>query len=228
MILVNKHGQIFDQPYIMKGIILTGAVRKAVTKYEELTSGMKIQANAPRIPNFPKKDVNIIVALVIDTGTEPLVLCSNGCTLWYSDVIKKFNITNMKAPSWKTMQHVPLDLSKVKFQAGDVIKSINYFKNDSGYLLYDPSRTRALRVTSLATNYRKIPSEVNGIVFDKYQMAESILDCIPEPRISPSKIKEETNFKGYPTFHGTYFVDEESTMEFTSEKGALNVSSIRE
>lgn len=229
MILVNKHGAISEQPYIQKGTIFTGKVRKVVTKYEELSAGIKIQADAPRVPNFPKKDVNIIVAFVIDTGTEPLVLCSNGCTLWYSDVIKKFNLIQMKSPAWKTMQHVPLDLSKVKFQAGDIIRSVNYFKNDAGYLIYDPSKTRALRVVSLAENgYTKVPSEMNANIFDKYQIAESILDCIPEPRISPSKIRDDRVFKGYPTFHGTYFVDELSSMEFTSEKGVLNVSSICE
>lgn len=226
MILVNKHGNIFEQPYIQTGNIFTGKIRKVVTKFEDLSAGIKIQANTTGIPNFPKKDVNIIVAFVIDTGAEPLVLCSNGCTLWYSDVIKKFNLTNMKAPAWKSLQHVPLDLSKIKFQAGDIIRSVNYFKNDAGYLLQDPSRTRSLRVIN-TKEYPKIPSEINANIFDKYQIAESILDCIPEPRISPSKIREDKVFKGYPTFHGTYFVDERSSMEFTSEKGVLNVSSIR-
>ena len=100
--LVDKHGKITNQKYVNcdRGLILVGKIRKVTNKIDRVTAGTKIIAKESSISCFPKKDVNIIVAFIIDTGGEPLVLCSNGHTLWYTDMLEKFERVSKKAKRW--------------------------------------------------------------------------------------------------------------------------------
>ena len=150
----------------------------SINKIEKLSVGTKIIAKESGIASFPKKDVNIIVSIIIDGPHEPLVLCSNGCTLWYSTIMEKFELITMKSKRWKTLQHIPLDLSKIKFQAGDIVVGQTDYKNKTGYLLYIPITTNNIRALPI-TSYNH-PSDT--FVFDKYFISDAIFDCIPTPR----------------------------------------------
>jgi hypothetical protein len=94
--------------------------RKVTNKIDDLSVGMKIVAKEPYIYMFPKKDVNIIVAFIIDQMREPLVFLSNGLTLWLSDVKSKFTVIPMTSKKWKKMAHSPI-INEFKLQPGDVI-----------------------------------------------------------------------------------------------------------
>jgi len=198
-ILSDKEGNISESKYIdgRYGIINTGKIRKVTNKIDELLAGTKIISEVAGISCFPKKDVNIIVAFIIDTGREPLVLCSNGCTLWYNDVIEKFKKIPLKSKQWETLNHVPLDLSKIKFQAGDIVNGTRDFKDSYGYLLYNPSTTRALR----ALRIQNLHSYNESYVLDQCMTKECKLDCIPAPRIIPAKIAETGILKGFLNLH---------------------------
>jgi hypothetical protein len=211
-ILTDKSEKLSEVVYVdlqRSGAIYVGKVRKVTNKFEKLSVGTKIIAKEAGIYCFPKKDVNIVVAIIIDGPFEPLVLCSNGCTLWYSDVIEKFKKVTMKSKKWATLQHVPLDLSKIKFQAGDIIVGQRNYTSSLGFLL-SGEITRQLRATPLEV-YSGYPDSYS---FDRYFQADSIFDCIPAPRLGP-KNQGELGYKyGFPDFHGNCLIAEDQTSKY--------------
>lgn len=100
-----------------------GIIRKVVARYGEWSSGDKLRANVPRLTNFPKKDVNAIIAIIADGFTKyPLALCSNLCTLWMNEeTINKFDVYKRNDPKWKT-KIAKFDVNKIKIQYGDIFR----------------------------------------------------------------------------------------------------------
>ncbi len=222
-ILIDKNEKLTEEPYINStGYIATGKIRKVTNKFENLSVGTKIIAKEAGIAAFPKKDINIIVSIIIDGPYEPLVLCSNGCTLWYSTVMEKFERITMKSKRWKTLQHTSLDLSKIKFQTGDIIAGQKDYLNKYGYILFIPHLTNTLRAIPL--NYYS--SSYEAYVFDKYFISDAIFDCIPNPRIGPSKQTELGKIKAFYDFHGGTIPNSQgSEYSFINERGDIDVSS---
>jgi len=117
----NENKELIPYIDIRDNIINIGDVRKISTSYENVRSGMKIRANVKGITNFPKKDTNIIIGFITDTGEDqPLVLCSNCCTLWVEDLINNFTIIPKSSKAWTKSNHAPIDISKIKPQVGDL------------------------------------------------------------------------------------------------------------
>lgn len=222
-ILANREGSLSQEKYIDQhnGVISTGRIRRVTNKIEKLKVGTKIIAKKGGVFAFPKKDVNIIVAFIVDGPYEPLVLCSNGCTLWYSTVMEKFTRISMASKKWKSLSHAPLDLSKIKLQAGDIINGQSDYRIKQGYLLYDPIQTRALRALPLEC-YTNAP---NSYSFDKYFMQNALFDCIPNPRIGPKNQTELGSVHGYFDFHGGIIPDptNKSVFTFINERGENDV-----
>lgn len=104
-------------PYMSaKGFVRVGAIRKMADEFEGYRVGSRIKAKIAGISNFPKKDINKIVAFITDTGCQPLVLLSNGCTLW-PRYLSHFDIDQ---PSCFDQELAPFDSSKIKIQPGDI------------------------------------------------------------------------------------------------------------
>lgn len=201
-ILTDKNEKISEELYVngATGFVMAGKIRKVATSYEGLTVGTKIIAKKGGITAFPKKDVNIVVAIIIDSPHEPLVLCSNGCTLWYSNVIKNFDHISIKSSAWTKRDHVPLNSSKIKFQAGDIINSIrnNYYTEEGLILMYNNnSNTMKVMPLSYYSNRHDY-----SYTFDKYVASDAIFDCIPNPRIGPTKQIELGKVPAFYDFHG--------------------------
>ncbi len=221
-ILMDKTENLTEVKYVLgnQGYILTGKIRKVTNKFEKLSVGTKIIAKEAGIAAFPKKDANIIVSIIIDGPHEPLVLCSNGCTLWYSTVMSKFERVTMKAKRWKTLQHAPLDLSKIKFQAGDIINGQNDYRSKEGYLLFVPSTSNTVRALTL-TYYT---GGSDSFVFDKYFASDAVFDSIPTPRIGPTKQLELGKTNGFYDFHGGMSGEYGSSYySFINERGDIDV-----
>lgn len=217
-ILIDKEGKLSETQYVdgYTGIIHTGRIRKVTNKVGRLSAGTKIRATVAGIPCFPKKDVNIIVAFVIDTNREPLVLCSNGCTLWLSDVQENFKRITLKSKQWPKLDHAPLDLSKIKFQAGDIINGLKDYKSKYGYLLYGPSTTRALRAMPLEY-FGGYPESYS---LDRYMTRECRLDCIPAPRVSPAKIEQVGVLRGMLDLHSYDVFENNLSTRYLNQRRA--------
>ena len=201
--LSDKNGKASNHLYISsrRSLIKVGTIRKITNKWEDLSAGMKIVANQAGIAMFPKKDCNIIIGFLYDTGgEEPLVLCSNACTLWYSDVITKFNITPMSDKKWKNLQHASMNPSKMRFQAGDLINGQSNFHADHGYLGYRPLDSRTIRALQLSyfADYEE------SYVFDKRFTRDVIFDGFPNPRLTGSQEESLGFVNAFPNFHGMY------------------------
>jgi len=217
-IVIDKESNLSEVEYVdgYRGIIHTGKVRKVTNKVGRLSAGTKIRATVAGITCFPKKDVNIIVAFIIDTNREPLVLCSNGCTLWLNDVMENFKRITLKSKQWPTLDHAPLDLSKIKFQAGDIINGLKDYKSKHGYLLYGPSTTRALRAMPM----EYFGSYPESYSLDRYMTRECRLDCIPAPRVSPAKIEQVGVLRGMIDLHSYDVFENNLSTRYLNQRRA--------
>lgn len=222
--LIDNNNNIYNYPYVKNtSIIKIGEIRKITNIYNDLSAGMKITANTKGIPMFPKKDTNIIIGFLYDTGgPEPLVLCSNTCTLWYSDVIEKFNIIKKDDVTWKRKKHAPINLSKIKYQAGDLIK-YNNDNSDTGFLVYKTQETNVIRATHLYLYY----SRTDFYSFDNHFIESVTFDCFPNPRMTTSQNIDFGKISAVPNFHGMFiYTAIKSHYNFINDKrSVINVSS---
>ena len=227
--LVNKNNDITNFKYIdgQEKIAKLGSVRKIINKWDVLSAGMKIIANKAGISMFPKKDTNIIIGFLYDTGgSEPLVLCSNANTLWYSDVIEKFNVIKMDDARWKKKIHAPIVPSKMRYQAGDILKGRSYYKNVSGYLAYKSIYGRTIRAINI--NEYCLQSTSNTFKFDKIFTEDVIFDSFPNPRYTASQENLLGFINVYPNFHGMFTEAHNGESQYSvinDRRSILNVSS---
>jgi len=217
-ILMDKNSTLSQEIFVSNQIVRIGYIRKIVTKFEELSSGTKIIATDGNISNFPMKDVNIVIGIIVD-GPNPLVLCSNGCTLWYQDVMEKFKHIPMSSAVWKTKDHTPLDPKKIKFQAGDVvIPSYADSSKDHGYLMIQTNDSRSLK-------YHPLSYYSNGglesYTADKSFQDECVLDCIPNPRISKSQQDIDGFVPANANFNGGFVPVEGSAFLYLTDPRSL-------
>ena len=219
-VLEDKNGKLTITEYIdiTHGIIFVGRIRRIVNEYEKVLAGTKIIAEKGYIPNFPKKDTNIIIGFITDTGRDdPLVLCSNGCTLWYSFMMKNFKRVTMKSSKWKNLQHVPLDIRKIPFQPGDIIQYKGFDENRSGWVIYLNNHSTQKIVKAAYSRYISTHS------LDSYIKDSSYFDCIPNPRIPRKDINLENCRNGYTNYHGHFIENSISKFRFIDEGSFLNV-----
>ena len=167
--------------------------------------------------------MNIIIGFITDTGgDEPLVLCSNCQTIWFNDMIANFKRVTMRSKNWATLDHAPIDLSRIKPQAGDLLNGTNQYSQDLGYVgAYTPDYKN---VRAQVLEYYTAYPESYGIdsAFSKEYVYEGILN----PRLSPTQIKEYGFIKGFPNFHGLFYHSPAANTRFINEPGRiLNVSS---
>lgn len=201
--LKDKDGKIKSVQYIKKeGIIIyvnIGAIRKIQTKYEGITSGTKIRAIKSGISNFPKKDVNIIIGFLTDTGAEPLVLCSNCCTIWYSDLIINFELIQRSSVKWGKFKHTPIIISKIKYQCGDIISGVDGFPQT---ILANVTFAQGLHLADIRDFSRNYfyTNKANLQQLKNYYIRHGFIT----PRYSISQISTFPKFSGVPNFHGSY------------------------
>lgn len=198
-ILSDKDGNITEELYVCGtyGTIFKGRIRKIENACSGVSAGTKIIATETGMPHFPKKDTNIIVGFITDTGGEPLVLCSNGCTLWFTDMMEKFKRITIKSKQWANLKHAPI-VTNIKYQAGDIIQGHKDYKSKMGWLVFKTSGRSSLKVLNLE-NY---VSYIDYYILDNYIKSCTRLDCIPNPRLGPTKQAEVGYTSGWPNFHG--------------------------
>jgi len=223
-ILVDKHNKITQVPYIKKTpdggsysmIIDIGKIRRVVTSHNGISAGTKIIATAGKISNFPKKDVNIIVGFIIDID-EPLVLCSNGCTLWFSDMMANFKRIPITSTKWKTLQHAPLDISKITFQPGDRVKRPE--RSGQSYMVMRYDHQKAARILP--------ESRTNDTYPLNDQMKSSLIfDCIPNPRLSKAVQDQKRSVPAFTDDYGKFYKTDLTNHAFyflEDERSLVNV-----
>lgn len=175
-------------------IVLLGLLRKVVLEYEGVSAGSRIVCKRNRIPCFPKKDINEIVAFVVDHVSEPLVLCSNGCTIWWSVLSASFEVLNKTSKAY-SKELAPI--KRIRFQTGDLVctdDNVGWYYCDS--------------VRDLDNIFSYVPCGVDSPIVG-----------IPEPRV-PVKYTTNPNFHkpGYSLGHGTFYVNDGFTQMLDHNK----------
>lgn len=197
-------------------VVNIGIIRKVESSCGEWKSGDKIKANSPGITNFPKKDVNTIIAFINDGSTKyPLALCSNLCTLWMKeDIISKFNVIPYNTAIWKKVESTPYDVSKLKWQHGDsmirkggTIPTINFLGKKGG--------------TQYGFEYHYITSSGSiewGSTITKNRLNEYYeRHGFIMPRVSAAN-PNLRSLKGYPNMLGGFIVNNQSRVNIKSEQ----------
>lgn len=201
-VLNDKNGKVSEIEYYdyKTANINVGKIRKITNEFGGIKSGSKIISKDTKVAGFPKKDVNIIIGFLTDTGTsEPLVLCSNCLTLWFSD-LQKFKIINYKAKGWDKAQHAPIDLSKIKYQAGDFIQGVNDVRTVGGWFVWSNEASK-LRTTPC----EYLISYPDSYALDGKFITNTLLDVIPNPRLTLTQIGEMGGYvRGFPNCHGGF------------------------
>jgi hypothetical protein len=203
--------------------INVGRIRKITNHFGRVTAGTKIIATKGYIPHFPKKDVNIIIGFITDTGgDDPLVLCSNCCTLWYSEMMENFKRVTMKSKKWPELAHAPIDITKIKPQPGDIVNGTTELKSDGGWLVIRNLDHKVPKIVSLRyTTYSDLYS------MDTYTRNHVQFDCIPNPRISPTDQGKAMIYNAWPNFHGLFIESKVSQIKFLEDgRSLLHVSDL--
>lgn len=219
-ILADKHGKLSEVQYVIgrSGIINVGRVRKITNEYGGVTSGTKIKSKIAGLPHFPKKDTNIIIGFITDTdGKDPLVLCSNCCTLWFSDLKHNFTKMSMKNKKWASTPHAEIDISKIKYQPGDILIGSGDYSNSTGWMITNVESQEAPKALDL--RYYSIYPEYYTL--DKYVIANTRFDCIPNPRFTAKERNESTKFTGWANFHGIFYKCKHSNIYFMNDERSV-------
>jgi len=122
------------------GHVHVGAIRKISRNFNDLSAGTLIQAKHSGILGFPKKAINRVVSIIIDS-TPPLILCENGLTISSDTFAENFNIITSTTRRIET-----INLNKILWHSGDlcVYRDNLYVFNDDNthlgklYMLVDP------------------------------------------------------------------------------------------
>ncbi len=207
--LKEPNGVISLVVYVDDNIIQIGKIRHIIKSFDKLNFSDKIKAKVVGICNFPKKDTNMIIGFLTDTGGQHLVLCSNGCTLWYEDVLKNFDIFTTKDKKWKKLSVAEIKVEKIKCQPGDLV-----FKFDTAYLIGD----------NCSLSYKKPFHEIH-ITYNTVKRNESDFrfNNFLAPRVSQKDLFESiTNCNLVPNYLGTYKkVKMKFCIEFPIDKRSI-------
>jgi len=214
---LNKKVQ-FKIPYInfRDSLVNLGVVRKVESHCGGWKSGDKIRANLAGIPNFPKKDVNTIIAFINDGSTKyPMALCSNLCTLWMNeDTDMKFDVIPFKSKNWNKFENIPFDTTKIKWQHGDYFKTSRVALSTTKFLARRPG-TKFSFEYHYSTNWGNLEW---GTSITKNDLNEYKRHGILTPRISMATPRSSANKKGYPNMLGGYILDSTSRVRLMSEQ----------
>jgi len=218
-VLSDKMGNLEVVPFITEnGKIAAGRVRKIVAEMNGIKSGTKIVAKETSIYCFPKKDANIIVGFLSDTAAnEPLVLCSNGLTLWLSD-LEKFDLIPFTSRKWKTLEHAPIvDQYSIKLQPGDVVKGNAGYGIDD-FLIYKHVDSKTTLRALLFSYFHAYAESVS--VSNNFRYSVSF-DCIPNPRVSSADIETIGYAAGYPNLFGGINPNQLSSLQFIADPRSI-------
>jgi hypothetical protein len=231
VLLEDQHGNKSEHTYLKKSLsnftVNVGTLRHIEKEYKGITSGTKIKANKAGISNFPMKDTNIIIGFLTDTGGDiPLVLCSNGTTLWGDDLIENFNLTTMRNKKWKSLKHVPIiDQRYFKFQPGDMT-TVPYNRNHFVQNLITIQFKGERLVCQYLTEEQAINPSYSGYFVPEIK---PIVDRIGflNPRYSQKQLQTQKFVTAYPNFHGMYNFNPDIRMKYyADERRFTNVSDL--
>lgn len=208
--LVNKNNNKYSN----------GVIRKIFESHENVLRNSVIKAKEGGISNFPKKDLNKIIGFIMDAGNEPLVLCSNCCTLWYSDLIEQFDIFS---PGEMDNRNItPINLDKIKTQDGDLFTYHELVLRNPIYLIYESIYSYVSQTLSVIS-ISNINSYFNEVRKSSTFERDYIRHGLILPRLKKTELLRRAKIKGMPNFKGCIYETTQSRLAFRkNEKREVN------
>jgi hypothetical protein len=128
----------------------------------------------------------------------------------------------MKSKKWASLKHTTIDISKIKYQPGDIVQGVRDYKSQSGWFVFKTKASNSLKIL----DFSYFASYAEYFTLDKYITANSTLDCIPNPRISPKNQGEMGLAGAWPNLHGHFFTCEAAEFKLINdERSMVNVQS---
>lgn len=211
--LQDQYNNTSLKPFIIGDQVQLGYIRKIELSLEGINNGDKIRAHVPGIPLFPKKDANEIVGFFTDGTDMPLVLCTNGCTLWLDDLLEKFDVIKPEARNYNRTNVASYQPDKIKIQPGDTIRT-NYSDNLI-ILASGSSRSYSHK------NLRYVQQHgVSNYTFDQRYSSYTSTNLMgfPTPRITKGSLGTMSNFGGIPNYYGGFKFIEDVSNNYTIDK----------
>lgn len=175
------------------------SIRQVCNQINEMKVGMKMQPIKKGIQDFPMKDNFEIKAFVVDSK-YPLVLFSNGRTLYFEDMMQNFVIVNSKSKrALKPSAEFNLN---IKMQDGDIFK----YSDDMIQLVYSSNFNRMYSYTLSSSGYYSYKIRDFGTYMRSYVKSKiSSRIGLLKPRISDQKMRELRTEKGFPSIFSEIF-----------------------
>jgi len=170
-------------------VTLLGQLRKVALEYKGVRAGQRVVAKRSRVPCFPKHEVNEIIAFVVDHVSEPLVLCSNGCTIWWSALFTAFDVLDKNSRAYRKQL---ASIRPLSLQPGDLVSH-----NDLTFTGWYCFRC----VKGLNFPFHDFWGFQHGSRPGLFQIIG-----VPEPRV-PVKYATDPTFhtEGFSLGHGTFY-----------------------
>ena len=130
----------------------------------------------------------------------------------------------MKSKAWAKLQHAPINVSRIRYQPGDILEGTSGYETRCGWIVYSvyntPGETRIQTISDYDTTY---PS---SYTIDSSNKRYFRLDCIPNPRITARQQVESDAIRSFPNFHGGITPSVNSILKFThDERSTIDVQS---
>jgi hypothetical protein len=135
--------------------------------------------------------------------------------LWFSD-LDKFKLIPYKGKGWDKNQHAPIDISKIKYQAGDIIQGVTDLRTNGAWFVWTNNSSR-LRVTPM----EYMVGYPDSYALDGKLITHTLLDIIPNPRLTPSQLSEMGTIRAYPNCHGGFTPCEHSNFLIPNDPRSL-------
>jgi len=212
----TSDGKSFKIKYIdfKNNYVSIGIIRKIYHSCMGWKSGDKIRSNTTGIANFPKKDVNEIIAFIVDGTTKyPMVLCSNLCTLWMNDkTINSFDYYSPVSPEWDKLVNCEINLDKIKWAHGDL------YKHGENRMIKSIIKSNKSKMGMLSSYCSDTGGFDWNYDIDKYQLERFRRYGFITPRYTMSNPNSASNGYGINNYFGGYITSYNSSIEIRSEQ----------
>jgi len=196
-------------------LVKVGSVRKVSIKQSSYEIGDQIRAMSRGIADFPMKDTVSIVAFLIDTGIEPMVLCSNLATIWFSDLRKHF----AKVPG-KNITIDPSTFKKFTTSPGNMV----ILGRDSSCPCFILEYTKSPQDVEIMEQEKLFrprlidPQKGGSVCSAEGSLTYHLPYGIPIPRLSQAEYMSKKLQKCYMNAHGSYIKNKNSQYGIRATK----------
>ena len=202
----DSSGILLNTPYIANNrVTRVGMVRKAVSEFKNIKRGDVLKCKVKGYVDFPMVAKNSVLGIITDSAADAMIVFSNGCTLWWSDV-KNFSV----------LEHGTIDESTFntdQFKKFPIAPGNMYMTRDRLYpyiIMEYINNVNELASMNANKNSRlKLINHMNGSSVCSASEADIKYYAtspfgLPVPRLGGTEYVAKTIHSAIPSVHGGY------------------------